>query len=112
MSILILEDDPFISIDACEAIAELGFEAIPAYDCATAVGFIQTQACKGALLDFDLNGDNSIEVARLLEAHETPYCFVTGRSIEEIVEASGLQATVYTKPANYAEIAQALVARQ
>ncbi|GAB2208924.1 response regulator [Roseibium sp. ROS1] len=109
MPILILEDDPFISIDACEATSGLGHECLSAHDRATALRIIQTQGCECALLDFDLNGNNSIAVAKLLETSHTPYCFVTGRSIEEIVDASGLQAAVYTKPVDYGVIARTLI---
>ncbi len=109
MAVLIVEDNPVIAFDARDAVMDLGFECLTAHDCETARRIAETRDCICALLDFDLNGENSVEVARLLAQRGTPYCFVTGRSPEDVVTASGLEAAVYTKPANYGAIARALL---
>lgn len=108
-SVLILEDDPLISFDACEAITEAGLAYVAAHNCTTASRILDAAGCSCAMLDFDLRGETSLPIAMKLEQNGIPYCFVTGRSVNEIVEACGLDATVYTKPANYALIAQRLL---
>ena len=109
MNVLILEDDPFVSMDACDTLNEIGLMCLAAYDCSTAARILRTCECELALLDYDLNGETSLPVAKSLADRGIPYGFVTGRSIEEVVGDSGLTAPIFRKPANYKSIAETML---
>lgn len=108
-SVLIVEDDPLVLMDACDAVASLGVECLVASDCESADSILQSRPCSCALLDFDLKQENSVPIAQQLATQGTPFCFVSGRSKQEILAATGFDAPVFTKPVNYAEIAETLL---
>jgi hypothetical protein len=45
----------------------------------------------------------------MLEEAGLPYCFISGHDPHDIMAASGLTPTIFTKPANYAVIAHQML---
>ena len=80
--VLIVEDDPFIAMDIESAVAEQlgdGVELIVVESVAEARRMTAKQfAC--ALLDIDVVGGKTFEVAASLKAKGTPFAFVSGSS--------------------------------
>lgn len=108
-TILVVEDDPFIALDAADTIEELGMDCVIAHDCKSALRYLQTMNLDCALLDFNLGRESSVPVARMLEEAGLPYCFISGHDPHDIMAASGLTPTIFTKPANYAVIAHQML---
>ena len=108
--VLLVEDDPFIAMDASDTIEESGLSCIVAHDCRSALRSVENQQPGCVLLDFDLGRENSAPIAVALEKSGVPYCFISGRDSSEIRAATGLNPEVYTKPVNYARVAQHLLA--
>ncbi|MFN0262978.1 hypothetical protein ACKTEK_03775 [Tepidamorphus sp. 3E244] len=109
--VLIVEDDPFIAMDAEDAIISAGLECLVAHDCKSAFAILESHALAGALLDFDLRGENSIPIAAKLEEAGYPYFFVTGRTTREVTEMLGSNAPLFNKPVDYSKIAAQLFAQ-
>lgn len=107
--VLVVEDDPFIAMDACDAIESRGYRCLLAHDLRTAFRILEGYDLSCALLDFDLGGENSIAVAEKLQEAGHPYCFVSGRSRKEIIEITGGDARVFSKPVDYRLIAEGLL---
>ncbi len=108
MRVLILEDEPLIAMD----LEEIILETLPA-DCVWASslkdGLRRVQeGVDFALLDFDLGGDNSIPIARRLEALNVPFCFVSGSLAE--VPSRFHKVPRIAKPYCSADIVRALEA--
>ncbi|TDH38016.1 response regulator [Pseudohoeflea suaedae] len=104
-TILIVEDDPFIALDAADTIENLGMDCIIAHDCKSALRYIESMSLDAALLDFNLGRESSVAIAKRLEAAGLPYCFISGHDPRQIRAESGLEPAIFTKPANYADIA-------
>lgn len=85
--IMILEDDALIAIDIAAMVEELGHKSVGPFRsaqdarkalCASGVDF--------ALLDFELSGENSAELAELLNGRDVPFAFVTGHARDHLPE--------------------------
>lgn len=86
--ILIVEDDPFIAMDIETAVAEELAEAelVMVSSVADArMAALQPLSC--ALLDIDVVGGKTFEVAESLLARGTPFAFVSGSSPSEVPQA-------------------------
>ncbi|MBG20711.1 MAG: hypothetical protein CML31_12280 [Rhizobiales bacterium] len=108
-TILIVEDDPFIALDAADTIEGLGMDCIIAHDCKSALRYIESTTFDAALLDFNLGRESSVSIAHRLEAAGLPYCFISGHDPHQIKAESGLDSKIFTKPANYADIAHRIL---
>ena len=87
--VLIVEDDPFIAMDIESAVAEQlgdGVELIIVESVAEARQMTERQlAC--ALLDIDVVGGKTFDVARILQDIGTPFAFVSGSAPHEVPAA-------------------------
>ncbi|MAY62814.1 MAG: hypothetical protein CML29_11425 [Rhizobiales bacterium] len=108
-TILIVEDDPFIALDAADTIEGLGMDCVIAHDCRSALRYLDSMSLDAALLDFNLGRESSVSIAKRLETAGLPYCFISGHDPHQIRAESGLEPTIFTKPANYAEIAHQIL---
>ncbi len=92
---LIVEDNLFIALDAEDILRKLGAVRV---DIAKSVAEALALTSKGtysfALLDVNLGAENSLPVARVLSAKDTPFVFGTGYD-----EAHSLDATLASIPA-------------
>jgi CheY-like chemotaxis protein len=77
--ILVVEDVFLIASSIAELLQEVGAEVIgPAGELTEAIRLAQTGQIDGALLDVDLHGQTSFEVAAALNHRGIPFVFVTG----------------------------------
>jgi DNA-binding response OmpR family regulator len=87
--VLIVEDDPFIAMDIESAVAEQlgdGAELIIVESVAEARRMTAKQlAC--ALLDIDVVGGKTFDVASILQETGTPFAFVSGSAPHEVPAA-------------------------
>jgi len=97
-SILIVEDEPLVSLMMTEALNELGFQVVgPFRKIVDAIEAIKQVAVHGAILDINLGGQQVYPVADLLDASDIPFAFVTGYGAESIDERYR-HVTVLQKP--------------
>ncbi|WP_377843813.1 response regulator [Bosea sp. UC22_33] len=104
--VLIVEDDPFIAMDIESAVAEQlgdGVELIIVESVAEARRMTAKQlAC--ALLDIDVVGGKTFDVASILQETGTPFAFVSGSAPHEVpAELRG--ARFLRKPFSTREVA-------
>lgn len=107
--ILVVEDSAFVVMDIESAIAELGWEVVgPAYRLADAVSLAKNEAFDAALLDVNLDGEMSWEVAAILLERRIPFVFTTGYDRATILPDSFAQQIVVSKPFQTLDITNAL----
>jgi CheY-like chemotaxis protein len=77
--ILVVEDEFFIGMLISEQLQELGYAVVgPALSIEEGRALANTAQIDGAILDWNLNGNNSGELADTLSRREIPLLFVTG----------------------------------
>ena len=77
--LLIVEDENLIALMMADQIVELGYTAVgPACTMAEARHLAEIAAIDGALLDLNLNGVVSHEIADILSRRNIPFTFITG----------------------------------
>ncbi|WP_293292711.1 hypothetical protein [Oricola sp.] len=108
-TILLLDDDPIIAMDAAMEIEDHGHKCHIAYDLASAFDLLNEVNPDAALLDFDLGGHTSLPIAVELHEQGLPFAFVTGREVGELSSKLGTTPQVFTKPVNYADVARHLL---
>jgi len=82
-SVFIVEDEPIIAIMLEEMIKEIGWTvraiSLTKQDAITKARNLD---CDVAIIDLELNGEVSYDIARLLKQRGIPLCFATGHSAE------------------------------
>ncbi|MBL7899935.1 MAG: response regulator [Crocinitomicaceae bacterium] len=99
ISVLIVEDDSFISEDLAGQIQDAGYELCgQAYDKKEALEFLKTKNPDLVLLDINLNGENAgLEIAKEINAHyKIPFIYITSHS-----DPATLKKVNETKPHGY-----------
>jgi CheY-like chemotaxis protein len=79
--VLVVEDEMLILLMIEDMLADLGCESVTA--AATidkALALIEGQAFDAAMLDMNLNGDDSLKVADALTAQGVPFVYCTGNN--------------------------------
>ena len=85
MRILVVEDEPLLSMDMEASLAEVGCEvAGPAGTLAKAKQLIASADYDAALLDANLAGESVDELAAALTQRNIPFAFVTGYGAEAL----------------------------
>jgi len=107
-TILIVEDDIFISMDAADTVASTGAHVITTETVRDALDIIDSGDIRAAILDFHvLDGVITPLVARLEKAG-IPYRIVSGSTTAEIA-AEGICLSFCTqKPADYLKVLKTL----
>lgn len=105
--VLVLEDEYLIALHLADLLEELGARVVgPAHRISQAVRLVEAEDIDAAVLDVNINGAESHDVAGLLSFHRIPYVFATGYG-----EQKGLDgATVIRKPYSLPEVRRALEA--
>jgi DNA-binding response OmpR family regulator len=86
-SVLIVEDDPIIAMDMSDAMASAGWAVDGiAYSCADALTVLKSNRPDCVLLDFNLEDETSVPVAKWLDEQSIPYVLVTG-NLDAAVDA-------------------------
>lgn len=81
MSVLVVEDEWLIAMDLSEQLEEAGCDIIgPAHSVKEALSLIEDNLPDLALLDINLSGEQSFEVAKRLEHDGVPFAFLTGNT--------------------------------
>ena len=86
ISVLIVEDDPFIAMDIESAVAEeFGSEAeLVVVDSVADANRAAAKTFSCALLDIDVVGGKTFDVASALQEIGTPFAFVSGSAPHEV----------------------------
>jgi len=108
MSILLVEDDPLIALDAEDMLTAAGFDCLLAYDTDTAGAILDAHDVRAAILDFDLGDETSLGIAEKAFLSRVPFAFVTGRNRGEILCHAPDPVAIHSKPADYADVARQL----
>lgn len=86
-SILLIEDDPAISMIVEEMIMDLGISSvITAGRLPAALEAARTGGFDCAILDLKLHGQETFEVARILRQRNIPFAFFTGYTADSLGE--------------------------
>lgn len=84
--ILIVEDDPILSIMLEDMLSDIGYRCIKAGRLPKAVSLAATADIDGAILDLNLAGVESYPVADELRCRGIPFVFSTGSSAMDVRE--------------------------
>jgi CheY-like chemotaxis protein len=105
--ILLVEDEPMIAFALEDMVAELGYTVVgPAYRLSEALDLAASEPIEAAVLDVNLNEQQSFPVADLLRDRGIPFLFATGYA-EGGVGWTG-EAVVIAKPYSRVQLARAL----
>ena len=108
LSVLLVEDDPLIALDAEDTLTLAGFACLLAYDTDTAMALLKAHDIRAAILDYDLGSETSLSIAEQAYGSHIPYAFVTGRSRGEIIGHAPGPVAFLPKPVDYADVARQL----
>jgi CheY-like chemotaxis protein len=103
-SVLVVEDEMLVLLMIEDMLADLGCEAVTA--AATidkALVSIEEQVFDAAMLDMNLNGDDSLKVADALTARGVPFVYCTGNNGPG-VRADLANTPVLRKPFSFEEL--------
>jgi CheY-like chemotaxis protein len=107
--LLVVEDDPFISVDLQDLLASAGAVVLgPVPTVRAALALLETDRPHAALLDLNLRGERSTPVAEALQAAAVPFVLVTGYSASQIDEPAFREATIVSKPVRASILMRAL----
>ena len=108
--VLVVDDEPLISMMVQEWLTELGCETVgPVESVRSALDLIGTATVDGAILDVSLDRDDSFPVADVLYKLGIPIAFATGHSGHGI-DARFKDALILSKPFDF-EAVEKFVAR-
>ena len=98
LSILLLEDEYLIALDAEHLLSELGVKQIRIVNTLPAAA----EAAKNggvdlAILDLNINGAMSLDVAQLFRERGTPIVFASGYELRDRISAELEQGDVYLR---------------
>jgi CheY-like chemotaxis protein len=106
--ILLVEDEPAVAMMVEDMLADLGCEAVgPALRLEEAVELARTAALDAAILDVNMGGRDSADVAEALARRAIPFVFATGYG-RSGVPGEWAGGIVLQKPYTQAELAEAL----
>lgn len=108
MRVLVVEDEVIVAMALEDMLLELGHHVVgPASDLDEARALAESGGFEVALIDVNLNGERSYEVARLLREKGVAFAFLTGYGAAALGEG-GVEAPVLTKPYRAEGLAQLL----
>jgi DNA-binding NtrC family response regulator len=107
--ILIVEDEPLVSMMLEEWVVELGHIAVgPAQTVAEALHLISAGPIDAAIIDFHLRSETSVGVAQALNDKHVPFSFASGSTMD-VQKTMGGAFCVLSKPYDF-DTVQAAVA--
>jgi DNA-binding response OmpR family regulator len=102
--ILVLDDEPLISMMLEEWLTELGYETLgPANSVRSALDFIANAALDAAILDVSLGDEQCYSVADALRGRGIPFALATGHGAHG-VDIRFKDALVLSKPFDFEEV--------
>lgn len=103
--VLVVEDEMLVLWMIEDMLADLGCEAVTSVaTIAEAIALIEAQVFDVAMLDMNLNGDDSNSVADALAARGVPFIYSTGNNDGDMREGFSDRAVLH-KPFGYEELA-------
>lgn len=106
--ILVVEDEMLVLIMIEDMLADLGCQSVTsATTVDKALALIDAQAFDVALLDMNLNGNDSHAVAEVLSARGVPFVYSTGNTGQRLRDGYS-DRPVLKKPFKYEELAAIL----
>lgn len=103
-TILIVEDDPFIAMDAVDAATNAGVNVVTADSVSEALALIKREHISAAILDFQVSDGVITPVVLELRRNGIPFRVVSGSPMKELAE-NGIPETICTaKPADYRRV--------
>ena len=101
--ILVVDDEPLISLLVEEWLTELGYEIGPANSVPSALGLIDRTTFDAAILDVSLRNEESYSVADALRGRGIPFVFATGHGANGVeVRFEGIR--ILSKPFDFEEV--------
>ena len=84
--ILIVDDEPIIALSLEEVLVDAGFNvAAVAYKIEKALAVIEGSGCDAAIIDVNLAGVNSSQIATALTLRGLPFIVLSGYSSEQLL---------------------------
>ncbi len=79
--ILVVDDEPMISMLLADWLDELGHETLgPSHDAASALALIEASPPDAAIVDVSLGAESGYRVAECLAKRNIPFVFATGHT--------------------------------
>lgn len=103
-TILIVEDDVFISMDAADAVARAGVNVITTETVRDALEILESEHVSGAILDFQVRDGAVTPIVQRLRRSGIPFRIVSGSAIREIEENGIPPELCAPKPADYKQV--------
>ena len=98
--ILIVEDEIVVAMDLASIVRDAGAEVVsPAISVPEALHLIESQEITAAIVDVQLGNEDSLPVARRLDAARIPFVFHTGNGNKLLSPNLWPQAPIIKKPA-------------
>jgi ActR/RegA family two-component response regulator len=108
-TILIVEDDVFISMDAADAVARAGVNVITTETVRDALEILESEHISGAILDFKVRDGAVTPIVQKLRRCGIPFRIVSGSAIKEIAANGIPEDLCASKPADYGKVLVALM---
>lgn len=106
--ILVVEDEYFIADDIARALDALGASVVGPYGkLDEVIAALDDQAVDCAILDINLRGESSYQVARILRERGIPFFFASGYD-PAAIEAEFADVRLFQKPFDMAHITRAV----
>jgi DNA-binding LytR/AlgR family response regulator len=106
---LVVEDDALIAMELAERLTDLGHAVLgPAHSVSEAEAVIASNRADAALLDANLAGQSSVDLAVRLVGQGVPVAFCTGYDRVKGAPPEVADAPVLTKPYSDAELKDTL----
>lgn len=108
--ILVVDDEPLISMMVEDWLTELGHEVVgPARSVADGLGLATGTALDGAILDIRLADGDCYAIASALQERGIPFAFATGQGDPDM-ESSFQNALILSKPFEFTAVQAVLTA--
>lgn len=105
LRILLVEDNYLIAHALAAQLAGLGCEVVgPATSEGAAMDLIAAERLHGAILDINIHGGTSIDIALRLRRAECPFVFITGYGNPRVLPEELRDATRIDKPVTHATL--------
>lgn len=109
LELILIEDDPLISLDAADSLSQAGFKVALATNLKAAEKLLQHSRFDVGIADFELGQETSLPVVEKLYQEAVPLAIVSGSRIADIRMSVPQEVNVFQKPVNYVEVAGKLL---
>jgi ActR/RegA family two-component response regulator len=111
-TVLIVEDDVFISMDAADSVSRVGVNVVTAETVSDALDILETEEISVAILDFQVRDGAVTPVVDRLRQRGIPFRIVSGSPLAEIADKGIPAGLCAQKPADYVKILISLISER